>query len=64
MGIKTGRTRSTDPRDALLERAHDMLSRAHLMLDGWEQAKAWHEDYEKFKAQNNHGTETHHRDRG
>lgn len=36
----------------LLERAHDMLSRAHIMLDGWQQAADWHHDYEKFKAQN------------
>lgn len=36
----------------LLERAHDMLARAHIMLDGWKQAVDWHHDYEKFKAQN------------
>ena len=36
----------------LLERAHDMLARAHVMLDGWQQAIDWHEDYERFKAQN------------
>lgn len=36
----------------LLERAHDMLARAHIMLDGWQQAVDWHHDYERFKAQN------------
>jgi hypothetical protein len=42
----------------LLERAHDMLARAHIMLDGWQQAVDWHNDYERFKAQNsaNHMT--------
>jgi hypothetical protein len=39
--------------DALLERAHDMLARAHVMLDGWQQAIDWHHDYERYKAQNN-----------
>lgn len=38
--------------EGLLERAHDMLARAHIMLDGWQQAVDWHHDYEKFKAQN------------
>lgn len=28
----------------LLERAHDMLARAHIMLDGWQQAVDWHHD--------------------
>jgi hypothetical protein len=36
----------------LLERAHDMLGRAHVMLDGWQQAIDWHNDYERFKTQN------------
>lgn len=36
----------------LLERAHDMLARAHIMLDGWQQAVDWHHDYERFNAQN------------
>jgi hypothetical protein len=35
--------------DQLLERAHDMLNRAHMMLGGWQQAVDWHTDYEKFK---------------
>jgi len=36
----------------LLERAHDMMARANIMLDGWQQAVDWHHDYERFKAQN------------
>lgn len=36
----------------LLERAHDMLARAHIMLDGWQEAVDWHHDYERFKAPN------------
>lgn len=36
----------------LLERAHDMLARANIMLDGWQQAVDWHHDYERFKTQN------------
>jgi len=31
--------------DALLEEADDLLARAHVMLDGWEQAQKWHEKY-------------------
>lgn len=37
--------------DSLLERAHDMLARAHFMLDGWQQAVDWHNDYMRYKEQ-------------
>lgn len=38
----------------LLERADDMLARAHIMLDGWPQAVKWHHDYERLKKQPTH----------
>jgi hypothetical protein len=31
----------------LCDRAEDMLARAHVMLDGWQQAVDWHEDYRR-----------------
>lgn len=31
--------------------AAELLERAHIMLDGWQQAVDWHRDYEKLKAQ-------------
>jgi hypothetical protein len=39
--------------ELLLKRADDMLSRAHIMLDGWQQAVDWHRDYERYKEQQN-----------
>lgn len=32
---------------ALCDRAEDMLARAHVMLDGWQQAIDWHNDYRR-----------------
>jgi hypothetical protein len=35
--------------EELLERADELLSRAYIMLDGWQRAADWHTDYTLFK---------------
>lgn len=38
--------------EELLERANEMLGRAVIMVEGWQDAVDWHNDYLRFKEQN------------